>query len=114
MSGSISDRSGDVHDYADDYLTDAGFMRDEDAREAAQADSDDNGTSNGGEHFVRGVYKRDDVVITFEVNTDTLRQSGTKAVITHPQVCIVEGPKGRVACSAADEGLQLRLAEELS
>lgn len=110
----IEDKNGDVHVIEDDYLAKAGFTRDEEERDAHQSVADASGMDDGGPYFVRGKYKKGDVTITFEVNVSTLEQGGMKSQITHPQVCVIESPKGRVACSAQDTALQLQLAEELA
>lgn len=110
----IEDKNGDVHVVEDAYLTNAGFTRDEDERSAHQNVADASNMDNGGPYFVRGTYKKGEVSLTFEVNVSTMEQGGMKSQITHPQVCIVEGPGGRVACDAANTELQLQLAEELA
>lgn len=114
MPESIEDKRGQVHIIEDEYLTDAGFERIENEREAHQSVADASNMDEGGPYFVRGVYKKDRVTLTFEVNVSTIEQGGMTSQINHPQVCIIEGPGGRVACSANDTELQLRLAEEMA
>lgn len=110
----IEDAQGKQHEVWDDYLEEAGFERVEDEREAHQSVADASGMNNGGPYFVRGKYKKGSVTITFEVNVSTVEQGGMESAITHPQACIIESPKGRVACNAKDTDLQLKLAEELA
>lgn len=114
MPGQITDKEGKVREYDDQYLLDAGFERDEDERDAHQSVSDAAGMDQGGQYFVQGVYRKDGVSITFETNVSEQTQGGLASSVRHPQVCVVQGPKGRVACSAKDTELQLRLAAELA
>lgn len=111
---SIEDKRGTVQIIEDDYLTEAGFERDDSEREAHQAVADASGMDDGGPYFVRGVYKREAVTITFEMNVSTIEQQGMTSQINHPQACVIEGPRGRVACSAQDTELQLKLAGEMA
>lgn len=110
----IEDKNGDVQVIQDDYLEKAGFVRDEDERDAHQSVADASNMDDGGPYFVRGKYKKGEVTLTFEINVSTMEQGGMKSQITHPQVCVIESPKGRVACAASNTELQLQLAEELA
>lgn len=114
MPGDITDKLGKVHSYEDQYLLDAGFERDDSEREAHQSVADASGMDTGGQYFVRGVYKKGGVTVTFENNASEITQGGLTSQVQHPQACIIEGPGGRVACHANDTELQLHLAEEMA
>lgn len=114
MPGEITDKVGKVHEYDDQYLLDAGFERDDSERDAHQSVSDAASMDQGGQYFVRGVYKKGKVTITFENNASEITQGGLTSQVQHPQACIIEGPGGRVACHSNDTDLQLQLAEEMS
>lgn len=113
MPFTIEDKRGQQHEVDDDYLIDAGFERDESEREAHQSVADASGMDAGGPYWVRGTYKKGKVTITFETNVSTIEQQGMTSQINHPQACVIEGPGGRVACSANDTELQLRLAGQV-
>lgn len=114
MPGTITDKQGRVREYDDAYLLDAGFKRDDKEREAHQSVADASDLDKGGPYFVQGVYKKGSVTIHFERNVSTLEQQGMETTTSHPQVCVISGPGGRVACSADDAELQLRVAEEVA
>lgn len=114
MPGQITDKEGKIREYDDQYLLDAGFERDEGERDAHQSVSDASGMDEGGQYFVQGVYRKGEVSITFETNVSEISQGGLSSSVRHPQVCIIKGPKGRVACSAKDTELQMRLAGEVA
>lgn len=110
----IVNKKGETEIIEDDYLLEAGFERDDEERDAQQSVCDSQGMDTGGPYHVRGVYKKGDVTMHFETNVSTIEQQGMSSSTNHPQVCVVRGPKGRVACSAKDTNLQLRLADELA
>ena len=110
----IVNKKGETEAIEDQYLLDAGFERDDDERDAQQSVCDAQGMDNGGPYHVRGVYKKGDVTMHFETNVSTVVQQGMSSSTNHPQVCVIKGPKGRVACRADDTELQLQMAEEMA
>ena len=90
----------------------AGFTRDEGASHAYADFASKNGLHSGGQYVVLGVWRRGGTTLLFEQNTTTEPSNGLEITISHPPVCIVTTPSGRVACNAADIDLILLLAGE--
>lgn len=98
-----------------DALTSAGFAEDAELKTATEASAEKNGLSASGDYVVLSAWKKGLVTLLFEQNTapEDLG-SGLTATVTHPAVCIVSSPRGRIACNAGDTELILNVAEDLS
>lgn len=94
-------------------ILDAGYIEDDAAKAAIEAATAH--MHQTGPYVVLGVYRKGAVTLQFEQNTaaETLG-GGLIATITHPAVCVLSGPNGRVACDAADTELILAVASDLS
>jgi hypothetical protein len=60
---------------------------------------------------ILSVLHRDGVTITIEQKTTT-DPSGLE--ITYPPVCVIQGSRGRAACSTADPALIVQVAKEVA
>jgi hypothetical protein len=67
--------------------------------------------AHGGEYRLDYVLARDRVTVTVEQNTSTQEYGGMQMQVRHPPVAIIDGPNGRVSCSAENAQLILQLAE---
>lgn len=99
-----------------DRMTEAGFTKTLSKAQwaARNAELDALGMNTGGPYTSDYVLQNGDVTLTVEQNTSTETQSGMEVTIKHPQVVIVEGPGGRVACPAGDADLILAMTEQLA
>lgn len=95
-------------------LKKAGFVEDGDLKAAHEKAADKNNLSASGKYDVLGVLKRGLVTLMFEQNTASEPSSdGLTVSVSHPAVCVVSGPAGRVAVNAADTDLILSVAADL-
>lgn len=92
-----------------------GFAPHEDAAEYFRAISHELGMQDNGPYEVLACWTRGQTVVLVEQNTapDDLG-GGMTAVITHPPVAVIEGPRGRVAASPLDVALVVDQAKEVS
>jgi hypothetical protein len=96
-------------------LEKAGFKHDDELKSAHEEQADKNSMHETGPYVVHGVWRKGLVSVLFEQNTAAEEMGGgMKAVIQHPAVCVVSGPKGRAACNPDDTELLLLLVEELA
>lgn len=96
-------------------LEKVGFKRDDDLKSAHEVHADENGMHATGRYVVDSVWKKGLVTVLFEQNTAAEDLGGgMAAVIQHPSVCIVSGPKGKAACNPEDTELILTLIQELA
>jgi len=95
-----------------DALLELGFVFDADATTEAIDSAAD--LQRGGPYDFRGCYRKGPLTITVEQNTDTRLESGMTQMTTYPEIAIVDGPKGRVACPVDDLDLITRMASELA
>lgn len=96
-------------------LKKAGFKHDDETKAAHEEHATTNDMHKDGPYVVHGVWKKGLVNLLFEQNTAAEPMGGgMSAVIQHPHVCIVSGPKGRVACNADDMDLILAMVSEVS
>lgn len=96
------------------YLLDMGFQWDADASTLQIETAEELGLDKGGPYDAQGCYRRGEVTVTCEINTDTREENGMKTMTTYPPVAVVEGPFGRAAAPASDFDLIGRLAAEFA
>lgn len=96
------------------FLLENNFVYDADASTAQVESVVELELSRGGDYVPQGCYRRGQIMVQIEQNTDTREEQGMEIMTKHPSVAVVEGPRGRVACSAADFSLVLRMADELT
>ena len=99
---------------ANDYLLSIGFVFDADASTLQIETAEEVGLNRGGEYRAQGCYRRGEVTVTCEQNTDTTEANGMSTMTTYPPIAIVEGPFGRAAAPVADLDLIGRLAGEFA
>lgn len=93
----------------------AGFTHSDDLKAAHVEQADKNGMHETGPYVVQGVWQKGLVSILVEQNTAAEPMGGgMNAIIQHPAVAIVSGPKGKAACNPEDTELLLALADSLS
>lgn len=96
-------------------LEKAGFVADSELVDSHAQSADKRGMHKGGEYVVHGAWRRGAVALLFEQNTAAEpMEGGLTATVTHPAVCVVSSPYGRVACNAADTALILAIADDLA
>jgi hypothetical protein len=96
------------------FLLENDFEYDADASTAHIESVEELELNRGGEYRPQGCYRSGLAMVKIEQNTDTRQEGGMSMATTYPSVAVVEGPKGRVACSADDFELVLRMVQELS
>jgi hypothetical protein len=94
-------------------LTDAGFVNNADLQGKYEAKAERDNLSHNGDYVVLGTWTKGVVTLLFEQNTATEDIGGLSAAITHPAVCVISSPTGRVACNATDVDLILAVADEI-
>lgn len=97
-----------------EYLLNLGFVWDEDASTLQIETADEVGMNKGGPYEAQGCYRRGEVTVTAECNTDTRVENGMRTMTTYPPIVVVEGPFGRAAAPAEDFDLIGRLAAEFA
>ena len=97
-----------------DYLLAQGFQWDADASTLQIETADELGMHAGGAFQPQGCYRRGEVSVTCERNTDTREENGMETTTTYPAVAVVAGPFGRAAAPAADFDLIGPLAAEFA
>lgn len=95
-------------------LTAAGFTHDDELKDAHVTRADENGMHDSGPYVVHGVWKRGEVTVLVEQNTAKEDIGGMRAAVDHPAVCLITGPKGRIAANPEDVELVLAVAEDLT
>lgn len=97
-----------------DALKKAGFVEDRAMKTSTEDAAEKNGLNVGGAYVVLGAWKRAQVTLLFEQNTAPEPVgTGLTATVTHPAVCIVSSPRGRVTCNAEDTELILNVVHDL-
>lgn len=92
-----------------------GFVEDDTLASARAEKASQDNMHQTGPYVIHGVWRKGAVTLVFEQNTAAEEMGGgMSAVIQHPAVCVVSGPKGSAACNPADVKLILALAEELA
>lgn len=91
----------------------AGFERKTDLRDQFIAKAESRDLSHNGAYVVQDVWQKGLVTLLFEQNTATQTINGLTAAISHPAVCILSSPEGRVAVNANDADLILSVASDL-
>lgn len=95
-------------------LTDAGFDQRDDLVGEMQQWGDALKMSDNGPYKVLHVFTKGDVFVQVETTNAPLDLGGMDAQVQYPPVCIVEGPKGRVACRPEDTELVVQLAGDMA
>jgi hypothetical protein len=96
-------------------LESAGFVHDDELKAAHEEHAERYEMHATGPYVIHGMWKKGLVTLLFEQNTASEPMGGgMSAVIQHPPVCIVSGPRGRLACTADDVELILSLVDEVS
>ena len=100
-----------------DVLANLGFQSDENRRAALQThaenpETDGGNLSHNGDYKVLGTWTKDDIVVHMEQNTAPDQIGELSAIVTHPPLLVVEGPKGRAAVRPGDvEALEQVIAD---
>lgn len=93
----------------------AGFQPDDELKAAHEEQAANDGMDESGPYVIHGAWRKGLVTVFVEQNTvaESL-DGGIEATIQHPSVCVVSGPKGKVACNAEDTELILAIVSGLS
>lgn len=86
----------------DARLGSLGFAQDGEAANVARQNAEAQGLSHNGPYEVLGVWRRGEVMVLLEHNTAPDVFNGLNALISHPPVAVLSGPKGRVAVNPDD------------
>jgi hypothetical protein len=86
-------------------LAAAGFEPDDDLRTQLEGTAELVGMHTSGPYQVLGAWRRGDVAVHVEQNTDQLG--------AHPPVAVVEGPHGRVAVNLSDPSADRLLGQAI-
>ncbi len=106
-----------------DLLDELGFKNDRAAAKDVLAKAKDPNVGGGdmtesGPYVVHGVWAKDDVRVVVEQNTAPDRRDAGEdepvAIVTHPKVAVVSGPKATVAVTASDTESLRRMIEAVS
>lgn len=97
-----------------DFLLSIGFTYDADASTRQIESVEELNLNRGGTYQPQGCYRRGEVTVTCEQNTDTTEAHGMTTTTTYPSVVVVEGPFGRAAAIASDLALIGMLVNEFA
>lgn len=96
------------------HLESLGFTEDQVSLDAAKANAEAQGMSHNGPYAPLLAMVNGDVLVVVEQNTAREDMNGMTALVEHPPVVVINGPKGRVAANPADLELVSALIAELS
>lgn len=97
-----------------DALINRGFINDTALQSGLTQIAADLGMGENGSYKVLACYSKGDVSVTVEQNqSPEVLGGGMSAVVTHPPLAIVVGPKGRIAANPDDIELVVSLISDL-